>query len=198
MTWSASGDARTDDQGWLDVRRQGDWLRSRARPSRPTAAGGVLIVPESMMVQRPRVMAVASAGGHWTQLMRLAPALQGCDLVFVSTRDQSPLPDGARFHVVPDANRSERLAMIRLILRMAWIVRRERPEVVVSTGAAPGFIAIRIARLFGARTIWLDSLANVDELSMSGRLVGSHSDLWLTQWPHLARPEGPHFVGSIL
>jgi hypothetical protein len=169
-------------------------LRLHAEPT----DGGVFTLLEMIMVQRPRVMAVASAGGHWTQLMRLTPALQGCDLAFVSTLDQSPLPDATRFYVVPDANRNEPVAMIRMVVRMAWIVWRERPQVVVSTGAAPGFMAIRIARFFGARTIWLDSLANVDELSMSGRLAGSHSDLWLTQWPHLARPEGPHFLGSIL
>lgn len=147
---------------------------------------------------RRRVMAVASAGGHWTQMMRLSPALRGCEVVFVSTLDQGRLPDGARFHVVPDANRTEWIGMIRLLLSMAWIVLIERPQVVVSTGAAPGYVAIRLARLLGARSIWIDSLANVDELSMSGRLAGAHADLWLTQWPHLARPEGPHFVGSVL
>ena len=50
----------------------------------------------------------------------------------------------------------------------------------------------------GARTIWLDSIANVEELSMSGSWIGRSADLWLTQWPHLARPEGPHYAGSVL
>jgi hypothetical protein len=195
MTWSASGGGRTDDGA--RPRDQADGAPPARLQTRP-GAGFVFTLLEIVMGRRPKVMAVASAGGHWTQLMRLTPALQDCDLVFVSTLEQAPLPQGARFHMVPDANRDEKVAMVRLILKMAWIVWRERPNVVVSTGAAPGFIAIRIARLFRGRTIWLDSLANVDELSMSGRLAGSHSDLWLTQWPHLARPEGPHFVGSIL
>ena len=37
----------------------------------------------------------------------------------------------------------------------------------------------------GARTIWIDSMANVDKMSMAGRLARRYSDLWLTQWPHL-------------
>lgn len=150
------------------------------------------------MTRCRRVLAVASAGGHWTQMMRLTPALQGCDVVFVSTLHQERLPEGVRLRVVPDANRKAPLGMIRLILAMAWVVLRERPDVVVSTGAAPGYVAIRLARIFGARSVWLDSLANVDELSMSGRLAGAHADLWLTQWPHVARPEGPHFRGSVI
>lgn len=143
-------------------------------------------------------MAVASAGGHWTQLLRLTPAFADCEVVFVSTLDQGPTPQGARLRIAPDANRSDWPGMLRLLLAMFWIVVTERPDVVISTGAAPGYVALRLGRLLGARTIWLDSLANVDELSMSGRLAGGHADLWLTQWPHLAKPGGPQFVGSVL
>ncbi|MCI5150914.1 MAG: UDP-N-acetylglucosamine--LPS N-acetylglucosamine transferase, partial [Candidatus Electrothrix sp. MAN1_4] len=50
----------------------------------------------------------------------------------------------------------------------------------------------------GARTIWIDSIANSDKLSMSGQKVGKYADLWLTQWEHLARPEGPHYHGTVI
>ena len=72
------------------------------------------------------------------------------------------------------------------------------PDVVVSTGAAPGYAAIRFAGWIGAKTIWVDSIANVEELSLSGRMAGRIADLWLTQWEHLAGPQGPHFEGSVL
>jgi hypothetical protein len=75
---------------------------------------------------------------------------------------------------------------------------RVRPDVVVSTGAALGYFAVRFGRWFGARTIWVDSVANAEELSMSGQMAGRHADLWLTQWPHLAREQGPAFLGSVL
>ena len=58
--------------------------------------------------------------------------------------------------------------------------------------------ALRLGRLLGARTIWLDSIANVDELSLSGLKARRHADLWLTQWPHLARPEGPFYMGAVM
>ena len=51
------------------------------------------------------------------------------------------------------------------MLRTFLVVLRERPDVVVSTGAAPGYFALRFGRLFGARTLWLESIANVEELS---------------------------------
>jgi Oligosaccharide biosynthesis protein Alg14 like len=85
-----------------------------------------------------------------------------------------------------------------MTLRLAWILLKERPDVLISTGAAPGYVALRIAHTLRAQTIWLDSIANVAELSLSGAKVGRYADLWLTQWPHLAGPQGPHYTGSVL
>jgi hypothetical protein len=106
--------------------------------------------------------------------------------------------DSDRFFVVNDASRWSKGAMILLAVRMAWVVLRYRPDVVISTGAAPGFFGIFFGKLLGARTIWVDSLANAEALSLSGQKAGRYSDLWLTQWPHLARSEGPLYVGSVL
>jgi hypothetical protein len=78
------------------------------------------------------------------------------------------------------------------------IVVRERPDVVISTGAACGYFSVLFGKLMGARTIWIDSMANVDKMSMAGRLARRYSDLWLTQWPHLVSPEGPHYAGAVL
>ncbi|HVH03936.1 MAG TPA: hypothetical protein VM891_13525 [Amaricoccus sp.] len=70
---------------------------------------------------------------------------------------------------------------------------------VVTTGAAPGLVALALAkRLCGSRTVWIDSIANVEELSTSGTHARRVADVWLTQWEHLARPEGPHFWGAVL
>ena len=67
----------------------------------------------------------------------------------------------------------------------------------ISTGAAPGYLAIRGARLLRARTAWIDSVANVEEVSLSGRLASEQADLCLTQWPHLAAGRVT-YQGSVL
>jgi hypothetical protein len=150
--------------------------------------------------ERPRkVLAVASGGGHWVQLRRMSSALADSDVTFVTTMS-SYAGDVApnRFYRVNDASLWNKPGLLRLALQMAWIVVRERPDLVISTGAAPGYFAVRIGKLVGARTIWVDSIANVDCLSRSGEKIAAHADLWLTQWPHLARPDGPHFCGAVL
>jgi UDP-N-acetylglucosamine:LPS N-acetylglucosamine transferase len=147
----------------------------------------------------PRVLAVSSGGGHWVQLLRLRPALKGCRVLFVTVNKayRTDVP-GERFCVIPDATRWNKFKLIRVGLKLAWIIAREWPDVVISTGAAPGFFAVWIGRLMGARTVWVDSIANVDELSMSGRMVCGKADLVLTQWPHLAREGAPLYKGAVL
>ncbi|MEZ6164280.1 MAG: hypothetical protein R3B67_07570 [Phycisphaerales bacterium] len=149
--------------------------------------------------RKPRVLAVASGGGHWVQLRRVAPAFEGCDVTYVtvekSYRDEV---HDARVRIVLDATRWNKLKLIVMMLQITWIVLTSRPDVVISTGAAPGFFALRIAGILGKRTVWLDSIANVEEVSMSGRKIGPHATLWLTQWAHLAEPDGPQFRGAVL
>jgi UDP-N-acetylglucosamine:LPS N-acetylglucosamine transferase len=147
---------------------------------------------------RKRILAVASSGGHWIQLRRLAPAFEGQEVAYLTTNRGHRLEVGtARFYVVSDANRSSKVALGLCALKIVGVLLRERPTVVVSTGAAPGYLAIRCARLLGARTIWIDSLANVEELSMSGRMASSVADLCLTQWPHLA-DGAVRYLGAVL
>ena len=60
------------------------------------------------------------------------------------------------------------------------------------------FATLRLAKLFGCRTVWIDSISQIEALSMSGRHARKVADLWLTQWPHLAKPGGPEYSGTIL
>jgi len=136
---------------------------------------------------RPRVLAISSGGGHWVQLLRLRPALDGCAVTFVTVSGVYRADVGdADFFVITDATRWNKVGLAKMALQIGWILARVRPDVIVTTGAAPGYFAIRAGRLLGARTVWLDSVANVERLSLSGQRVGPHADLWLTQWPHLA------------
>lgn len=149
--------------------------------------------------RRRRVLAVASGGGHWVQLRRLRPAFEGFETAWLTVDpDHRQEVDGAPFYVVNDATRWDRLQLVICALRVIRVLLRVRPDVIVTTGAAPGFFAIVFGKLMRARTVWVDSIANADELSGSGAWIGRFADLWLTQWPHLAREGGPDYEGAVL
>ncbi|SFU66463.1 UDP-N-acetylglucosamine--LPS N-acetylglucosamine transferase [Pseudoduganella namucuonensis] len=146
-----------------------------------------------------KILAVASGGGHWVQMLRLRPAFEGQRMVYVTVQPSyaSQVP-GERFYAVTDATRWSRWDLVKMICQVGWIVLKERPDVVVTTGAAPGVVALRVGKLLGAKTVWLDSIANVEHMSMSGQRVRRFADLWLTQWQHLAKEDGPGYKGGVL
>ncbi|WP_298294691.1 UDP-N-acetylglucosamine--LPS N-acetylglucosamine transferase [uncultured Litoreibacter sp.] len=139
-----------------------------------------------------RVLAVASQGGHWRQLSALAGAFEGHICRFVSTSPE--LGD----YCVRDCSRSKWWLGFITAVQLAWIIGRYRPDVVVSTGALPGLLSLIVARAFGARTIWIDSVANTERMSLSGRLCRPFAGLWLTQWPKVSAETGAEYAGSVL
>ena len=168
-----------------------------------------MFATDSAAAASPRVLAIASGGGHWTQLLRLRPAWDGCTVSYATThpgyrKDIATLHAGesVRFHVVPDANMSQKIQLGWQLLAVARVLVRERPDVVVTTGASVGYFALRLGRFLGARTIWVDSIANGAELSLAGQRVRRYADLWLTQWPDLAggseSDDQPGYRGAVI
>jgi UDP-N-acetylglucosamine:LPS N-acetylglucosamine transferase len=149
--------------------------------------------------EQKRVLAIASGGGHWQQLMRLRPAFERQHAVYVTTvaAYAADVP-GSDLFVVTDANRDRPLKLIQAAFEVLFRVMKVRPDVVISTGAAPGLFGIIFGRLVGARTIWVDSIANAETVSLSGRIAVKFATLALTQWSHLAQADGPQHHGSIL
>lgn len=146
-----------------------------------------------------RLLAIASGGGHWQQLMLMRPAFDGLEVTYATTLQGLPEEFGAHPAViVPDANRNEKLAILKAGIRIGWLVLGLRPHVVISTGALPGVMALALGRLIGAKTVWIDSVANAEEMSMSGRLARRFATHWLSQWDHVARAEGADCIGSVL
>lgn len=134
-----------------------------------------------------KIVAVSSVGGHWTELMRLRAAFEGCDIVYVTTDTayQSTV-QGERFYTINDFNRKNAWQIFSAIWKLIVLFARFRPDYTISTGAAPGITAILIGRLFLSKTVWVESVANAEELSMSGRIARFLAHRVYVQWPHMA------------
>ncbi|NEM97751.1 glycosyltransferase family protein [Pontibacter burrus] len=145
-----------------------------------------------------RVLAIASAGGHWVQLLRLLPAFEENEIVFVSTHKSfSQTVKNCPFYVIPDANRWNKLKLLKVCFCVLGLLYIIKPDVIITTGAAPGLMAVIAGRLLGAKTIWIDSIANVEKLSLSGRIALLFANRTYTQWPDLATSK-IKYKGSVI
>jgi UDP-N-acetylglucosamine:LPS N-acetylglucosamine transferase len=136
-----------------------------------------------------RICLVASAGGHLSQLLKLAESWSGYDLFYIVTSElvHEELRKHGRVYTVRQCNRQNPLQLIKVLMKCITIVLHERPQVVISTGAAAGCIECFLGKLIGAKVIWVDSITNVEKLSLSGRMVRHIADMFFVQWPELTR-----------
>ncbi len=81
-------------------------------------------------------------------------------------------------YVIGECNRQRPLKALRVLMRSFKVVIKERPDVVITTGSLPLAIVCLSAKLFGAKIVWIDSIANVERLSMSGQIVRHFADLF--------------------
>jgi UDP-N-acetylglucosamine:LPS N-acetylglucosamine transferase len=146
-----------------------------------------------------KVLFISSSGGHWKQMRRLEPAFSGFEKHYAAT-DPSyyQFVVDQPFYAVPDGSLWHKTRLIWQAVYVLGLLIYLRPQVVISTGASVGFFALFFAKKMHLKTIWVDSLANVEQMSLSGQKVKPYADLWLTQWEHLATADGPYFYGAVL
>jgi UDP-N-acetylglucosamine:LPS N-acetylglucosamine transferase len=153
------------------------------------------------MTKKTKICIAASAGGHLSQLLTLSEVWEGYEIICVSTGQmvKEKLQKIGRTYIVGECNREHPILTLGVMTRCLRIIYRERPYVVLSTGAAPGFLMCLWGKIFGAKVIWLDSIANAKNLSMSGRLVRRFADLVLSQWSDVASQyPNVEYVGEVI
>jgi len=151
--------------------------------------------------KKPKVLAIASPGGHWIQLNKICNPLDDrFEMVYVTPGAQyaSAAKNSRKTLTITDASADSKLKLIPLAFQLLYIFAKERPSAIISTGAAPGAIAFLLAKFLPIKTIWVDSIANVSQISRSGRMVKNHADKVITQWKPLSDDETVFYKGSIL
>jgi len=137
----------------------------------------------------PSLCLVCSPGGHFMQLHSLGDIWSRGQRIWVTlpAADTEILLKEERVHwAFGPTNRN--LVNLFRNLRLAFsILRKERPDAVLSTGAGVSVPFVWAARLLGIKTIFIEDLTRVSGLSLSGKLVYWVADVFLIQWPELVK-----------
>lgn len=145
-----------------------------------------------------KILLVCSSGGHLTQLVCLQPWWEGHDRHWVTfdTEDARSKLVGERVTHAHSPTTRNVPNLVRNAVLAAKLLRRERPDVIVSTGAGAAVPFFWLRRLAGrrARTVYLEVIDRVDSPTLTGRLCHRVTDLFCVQWPEQQR----FYPGSVV
>jgi beta-1,4-N-acetylglucosaminyltransferase len=135
-----------------------------------------------------KICLACSHGGHLTETLQILDAFAGHDIFFATYHSARE----AEVQAIAPAYFTDNIGMSvwRMLRAFGWawsILRRERPEVVISLGAEIAVPFLYLGRLLGCKTIFIESWCRVHNLSLAGKLVYPVVNAFWVQWPQLLK-----------
>lgn len=134
-----------------------------------------------------KVCLVGSSGGHLTHLYMLKPFWQEKERFWVTfdKQDAASLLSGEQvYHCYFPTNRNLKNLIRNTIL--AWkVLGKEKPDLIVSSGAAVAVPFFYLGKLFGAKTVYIEVFDRIDKPTLTGKLVYPVTDRFIVQWEEM-------------
>ncbi|MCD7790726.1 MAG: polysaccharide biosynthesis protein [Bacteroides thetaiotaomicron] len=121
----------------------------------------------------------------------MKPLAENYDSVFVTEKGGQALDSKlSNLYEVDQINRKEKsfiAKFLRLFIRAFIILRREKPDFIITTGALAAFPFCLWGKLLHKKVIYIESFARVEGKSLTGKLVYPFADLFIVQWPDMLK-----------
>ncbi len=142
------------------------------------------------MKKKPKVLFISSTGGHLSELMCLESLWKKYDFEIITEKIASSfflekkyknkvhyLIYGTKDHLF-----SYPWKLLGNCFKSLYYYFRFRPRFIVTTGAHTAGPMCCIGKLFGSKIIYIESFANIQTKTITGRLLYHFADLFLVQW----------------
>lgn len=145
-----------------------------------------------------KICLVCSHGGHLAEMLHLQEAFEGHETFFI-TYDSVRTRELERKYLLRNIGENP-LLMARAFVSIYGILRKEKPKLIISTGAEIAIPAFYLAKLFRIKTIFIESWTRVIQPTGTGRIVYPVSDVFLVQWERLLTKYGKKakYKGAII
>jgi len=136
-----------------------------------------------------RICIACCPGGHLVQAKQLAPVYEKYKHFYVTHKGgvADKMKKTARVRTVPDVLRYNPLSWFMGAVSSVYVASVERPDVVITTGAGAVVFYCIVAKILGAKLIFIESMARVERPTWTARMLYPFADLFLVQWPGLLR-----------
>lgn len=136
-----------------------------------------------------KICFAASSGGHLEEIARLADIKDKYESFMVTEKghfQERKMCD--KTYYVSQINRREPLFIVKFIMLFMmsfYILMKERPDYIISTGALATYPVCMIGLLLRTKIIYIESFARVDSPSLTGKMMYKHADLFIVQWEEM-------------
>ena len=148
-----------------------------------------------------KICYIASSGGHLEQVLRLKKMLDDrCESFVVTEKTPFALSSQLSCYYLHQVNRREFLCIPKMVgnaFRSVYILFRERPDAVISTGALAVIPLCLLGKLLGKKLIFMESFAVMDKPTQTGKLLYRYADRFYIQRESLQKyyPEAVYLGG---
>lgn len=133
-----------------------------------------------------KICFIASTGGHFEQLMMLKPLMNKYNSFIVTERTEySPVKGDRKIYYLKQVNRHEKSFIFKMIYNFIVTLKifvKEKPDLVISTGALATITMCLIAKLFRKKLIFIESFAKINSPTLTGKLLYKFADQFYVQW----------------
>ena len=136
-------------------------------------------------MRKLKICFAASSGGHLEEISRLTGVKADRDCFLITEKGIFESNFCEKIYYVKQINRKQLTfvpAFIRLFFKSWNILRREKADCVITTGALMGYPVALAGKLMRKKVIYIESFARVDSASLTGRLIYPFADLFIVQW----------------
>lgn len=141
---------------------------------------------------KKKICLSCSVGGHLTQMRQLEKLYKEYEYFFIT--EDSPvtrnLSQKEKMYLVPLANRRKLGVLYNLLVNAFLTLRillREKPEIIISTGALSTIPCCIIGKMMGRRIIFIESFAKRDTPTLTGKFVYKLADFFIVQWEEMLK-----------
>ena len=145
-----------------------------------------------------KICLICADGGHLTEILLLKEAFEGHETFFI-TYDSVRTRQLKHKYLLRNIGTNP-LLMARAAIATFRILRRERPELIVSTGSEIAIPAFYFAKLFRIKSIFIETWTRIDRPTGTGKIVYPVSDVFLVQWERMLSKYGKkaRYEGAVL
>ncbi len=150
------------------------------------------------MIKRLKICMASSAGGHLTELLQIKEIVEGYDSFFVTFKREDTEGFDEKLYFIEDPKRNP-FKLFKNFFQSLKIIIKERPDVIITTGAGVVVPLCYIGTVFSAKIIFIESFARITSRSLSGFFVYPIADLFFVQWKSVLSKYGKKAIygGSV-